>query len=99
MVSMKKNIFKVKISSKAMKSLKKLPSYIVFALQTWIDNIDSLGLRETRKIPGFHDEPLKGNRNGQRSIRLSKSYRAIYEILNDGSIEFLEVQEVNKHEY
>jgi hypothetical protein len=33
-----------------------------------------------RKVPGFHDEPLSGKRFGQRSLRLSKSYRAFYEI-------------------
>lgn len=52
-----------------------------------------------RKIPGYHDEPLRGKRDGQRSIRLSKSYRAIYEIKQDGSIEVVMVMEVNKHDY
>jgi proteic killer suppression protein len=57
------------------------------------------GLRETRKSPGFHDEPLRGNRNGQRSVRLNKAYRAIYVEKIDGTVEFIEVVEVNKHEY
>ena len=52
-----------------------------------------------RKIPGFHDEPLKGNRKGQRSIRLSKAYRAIYIIGQQGNIEIAEIIEVNKHDY
>jgi proteic killer suppression protein len=52
-----------------------------------------------RRIPGFHDEPLAGQRTGQRSIRLSISYRAIYEIRRDGSVEFASVEEVNKHDY
>lgn len=50
-------------------------------------------------IPGYHDEPLKGNRTGQRSIRLSKAYRAIYIIDNDDNIEIVKVLEVNKHDY
>ena len=58
-----------------------------------------LGLEEVRKRPGYHDEPLLGDRRGQRSIRLNRSWRAIYVILSDGRIEFVEVQEVNKHEY
>jgi proteic killer suppression protein len=52
-----------------------------------------------RKLPGFHDEPLKGRRKGQRSIRLSRMYRAIYVVKRDGSLEFVSVEEVSKHEY
>ena len=57
------------------------------------------GLEEIRKIPGYHDEPLHGERRGQRSIRLSRGYRAIYIVKSDNSIEFVSVEEVNKHEY
>jgi len=57
------------------------------------------GLEQTRKQPGFHDEPLKGRRKGQRSIRLSRAYRAVYEIRRDGSVEFISVEEVSKHDY
>lgn len=49
--------------------------------------------------PGYHDEPLKGKRVGQRSIRLNRAYRAIYEIDETGQVHFIEVLEVNKHEY
>jgi proteic killer suppression protein len=49
-------------------------------------------------VPGYHDEPLKGDRAGQRSIRLSRAYRAIYEIKED-TVKFLSVEEVNKHKY
>ena len=52
-----------------------------------------------QKIKGFHDEPLKGKRSGQRSIRLNKAYRAIYTIGQDGGVEIVEVHEVSKHEY
>ena len=52
-----------------------------------------------RKRPGFHDEPLKGKRQGQRSIRLNKGFRAIYTIDTGGVIHFIEIAEVNKHEY
>ena len=76
-----------------------MPGHIIFKLQTWIDGIKNEGLREMRKRPGFHDEPLKGKRLGQRSIRLNKAYRAIYEIDTTGTIHFIEVIEVNKHEY
>jgi toxin HigB-1 len=52
-----------------------------------------------RKISGYHDEPLHGNRAGQRSIRLSRQWRAIYAIQSDAQIEFIEVQEGNPHDY
>jgi toxin HigB-1 len=55
-------------------------------------------LMEARKIPGFHDEPLRGKRAGQRSIRLSRAYRAIYRVVDD-VIEFALVEEVHKHDY
>lgn len=66
---------------------------------TWVDAVETEGLYEIRKILGYHDEPLEGKRKGQRSIRLNKAYRAIYEINEEGIIEFVEVIEVNKHEY
>lgn len=57
------------------------------------------GLREVRKRPGYHDEPLKGKRQGQRSIRLSRGYRAIYIIDELSKVHFVEIIEVNKHDY
>jgi toxin HigB-1 len=94
-----KDIFDVSIAKPALKDLKKIPLHIVKKLQAWIQNVGHDGLNEVRKIPGYHDEPLKGRRAGQRSIRLSKAYRAIYTIETDGSIKFIEVCEVNKHDY
>jgi len=52
-----------------------------------------------KKRAGFHDEPLKGDRKKQRSIRLNKAYRAFYITDEDGKIHFIEVIEVNKHDY
>jgi len=88
----------VELSDKAKKQLKKLPQHIVFKFYTWVEFLSEVGLLEVRKSTGFHDEPLKGNRKGQRSIRLNKSYRAIY-IEKNGSIELVEVLEINNHEY
>jgi proteic killer suppression protein len=94
-----KDIFDVKLSVKAKKNLKKVPLPIVLKLQAWIDAVGHNGLSEVRKIPGYHDEPLKGKRQGQRSIRLNIAYRAIYSINKNGTISFVDVLEVNKHEY
>lgn len=89
----------VTLSKRALADLKKIPAYIRLNLQTWISAVEEAGLHETRKIPGYHDEPLKGSRAGQRSVRLNRAYRAIYIIAEDGSVEFVEVLEVTNHEY
>jgi proteic killer suppression protein len=92
-------INQVSISKRAVSDLKKVPKYIRLNLELWVAAVEADGLQTVRKIPGYHDEPLKGDRAGQRSIRLNKAYRAIYVIKADGSIEFVEILEVNKHEY
>ncbi|OQW48167.1 MAG: hypothetical protein A4S09_13740 [Proteobacteria bacterium SG_bin7] len=68
-------------------------------LNAWVRSVEDHGIREVRKIPGYHDEPLKGQRKGQRSVRLSKAYRAIYTEHGEGEVEIILVEEVNKHEY
>lgn len=93
------DIHDVRLSKAAIRDIKKIPIHVKIKLFAWIDDVGSRGLNEIKKIPGYHDEPLKGKRKGQRSIRLSKGYRAIYEIRQDGSINFIEIEEVNKHDY
>ncbi|MBF0203847.1 MAG: hypothetical protein HQK67_05920 [Desulfamplus sp.] len=85
------------INKNAQKQLQKLPLHIVRKLQLWAEQVEMLGIREVRKISGYHDEPLQANRIGQRSVRLSKAYRAFY-IEHENDI-IVEVIEVNKHEY
>lgn len=92
-------IERVELSKLARKQLKKLPRHIAENLASWVDDVEARGLEEVRKIPGYHDEPLRGDRQGQRSIRLSRAYRAIYVVKADGGIEFVSVEEVSKHEY
>jgi proteic killer suppression protein len=93
------DIHKVVLNKNSKNDLKKVPLYIAVKLFEWIEMVTHEGLLQTRKIPGFHDEPLKGNRKGQRSIRLSRAYRAIYKIGTDDQMEIVEVVEVNKHDY
>ena len=88
----------VTISKRARNDLKKVPSYIAVKLQAWINNTEIQGIEEVRKVPGWHDEPLYGKRKGQRSIRLSKGYRAIY-VIKKAQIEFVSIEEVHKHGY
>lgn len=96
---MQMNVYKVSITEQAKKDLRKVPHYIVIKLYQWVESVSHDGLLEVRKITGYHDEPLKGKRKGQRSIRLNKAYRAIYELSTSGQMEIVEVMEVNKHDY
>jgi len=93
------DIHEVVISNIAIKHLKPMPSYIKEKLYKWVEQIKLLGLSEVRKIKGYHDEQLKGDRFGQRSIRLNKAYRAIYVIKENEIIDFVSIIEVNKHDY
>ena len=92
-------IRRVELSKLARKQLKKMPRHIVENLASWVDDVETRGMEEIRKILGYHDEPLHGDRQGQRSIRLSRDYRAIYVVKDDGEIEFVLVEEVSKHDY
>ena len=79
------------------KQLAKVPSYIRRKVIFWVFLVESKGIVEVSKSPGFHDEPLKGIRHGQRSIRLNRAYRLIYRFI-EGRI-CIELLEVHKHDY
>ncbi len=81
------------------KQLRKLPPQVGRKFYAWVMAVRLAGVRAVRQQPGFHDEPLKGERQGQRSIRLNAQVRAIYVEREDHEIELIEVIEVNKHEY
>ena len=57
----------VLLSKRAQKDLQKVPIHIVRKLDGWISSVEKDGLEEIRKVSGYHDEPLKGERAGQRS--------------------------------
>jgi proteic killer suppression protein len=54
--------------------------------------------KQLRKVPDHIKVNLRIIRAAQRSIRLSRSYRAIYEIRQD-VIEFVSIEEIGKHDY
>lgn len=89
---------RVELSRAAKKEILNIPFYVARKLQDWVEDVEDRGLKEVRKISGYHDEPLQGKRWGQRSIRLSKSYRAFYRE-EVGEIVLVQIIEVNKHEY
>lgn len=80
------------------KIIKKIPHHIKEKALDWAEDVEENGLLEVRKRPGFHDEPLKGSRAGQRSVRLSRSYRLIY-VEIEGIVVVVKVLEINKHDY
>jgi proteic killer suppression protein len=92
-------IYIVEFSKFAAKQTQKLPKFIQEAVFLWKESVEQIGLPDVRKAKGYHDEPLKGERRGQRSVRLNRAYRLIYTELERGEIVVVGVQEVNKHEY
>lgn len=79
------------------KQLSKVPDFIRKKVLFWIFLVESSGISEVMKSPGFHDEPLRGERRGQRSVRLNKAYRLIYHVIQDRV--HIELLEVHKHDY
>jgi proteic killer suppression protein len=92
-------IHQVLLEKKAKQDLMLVPPHIVRKFMGWVLYVESFGIREARLVKSFHDEPLKGSRKGQRSIRLNRSYRAIYIELSQNEIAIINVIEVNKHDY
>ena len=90
---------RIVVSKQAQKQLNLIPDHIYEKYLYWKDLLEKHGLLETRKFKGFHDEPLKGKRAEQRSVRLSRAYRAIYIEVDRDKYEVIEIIEVNKHEY
>lgn len=88
---------KISLTPTAEKQLAKAPPNVLQKLNLWREQLLLLGLAEVRRLSGWHDEPLKGQRQGQRSIRLNRQWRAIYKIKNDELI--LTILEVTPHDY
>lgn len=84
-------------SKKFEKQLAKVPEHIRKKVMLWIFLVENNGLSEVAKSIGFHDEPLLGARHGQRSVRMNRSYRLIYRVIEDRV--FIELLEVHKHDY
>ena len=95
-------INEVEVPKAVEKQIEKLPDHIQDKFMAWVGAIEETSLEEVRKSPGMHDEPVKGSK-GQRSVRMSKSYRAYYRIhsKDEGKIkiEFVRVEGVDKHKY
>ncbi|MBI2601717.1 MAG: hypothetical protein HYW48_01560 [Deltaproteobacteria bacterium] len=93
----------VHLSKKAEKGIRQAPPHVQQKTAFWRMLVETQGLRKAKLVKGFHDEPLKGTRKGQHSIRLNLQWRAIYEtrIGTEGkeTIELVDVVDVTPHKY
>jgi len=92
-------VWQVVWSYRADKDLRALPEHIYLKFRAWVMAVEAAGMEEVRRLPGFHDEPLRGARKGQRSVRLNRSYRVIYVETVAGHVHVARVIEVHKHAY
>jgi len=89
----------VKLSDAVVRGMVKLPKQVRTKLKVWASAVEESGLAEVRKNRGYHDEPLSGDRAGQRSIKLNRGWRAFYVIAETGEVRIVLVIDVNKHKY
>jgi toxin HigB-1 len=85
----------VSFTPKALKQLKNLPLYIYQQVRFWSESVERHGIQTVRQVKGYRDHPLKGEREGQRSVSLNRSWRLIY----TEALTVLAVQEVTHHDY
>lgn len=79
------------------KVCRKLPDAVVKKYELWKDIVFRHGPEKLKEFPGYHDEKLKGEREGQRASRLSLQYRVIYTVERDIITVF--VLEITPHKY
>ena len=85
--------------SKVEKTLEKLPIEILEKFNQWVEDIEFDGWLKVKTVRKYKDHLLKGKRKGQRSARLSYSYRIIYKVNQDGTVYIIKVERVGKHDY
>jgi toxin HigB-1 len=76
-----------------------VPLHIAHKFLKWKTDVQNLGIREVRKYPGYHDEPIKGSETGRRSVRLNQAWRLFYLEKETGECHVIAVEEINKHDY
>lgn len=89
----------VTMTKHAQKDLKKIPRHILVQFDLWVEVIETEGFGAMQKIKGYNDHALVGDRKGQRSSYLSRSWRVIYTLDDKTNSINVEVLEVNHHDY
>jgi addiction module RelE/StbE family toxin len=75
----------------------KLPQSVLSKYETWKTIVETQGPEALRKLPGLHDEALRGEWAGHRSSRLSLQWRVIYKIERDTVR--VHVERITPHDY
>jgi toxin HigB-1 len=79
------------------KICKKIPRQVLKKYELWKSIVFCHGPEKLKEFPGFHDEALKGHRQGERSSRLSLQYRVIYSV--EREVVTIYVLEITPHHY
>jgi len=79
------------------KIIAKLPSQVVKKYELWKDIIYCHGPEKLKEFPGFNNEKLHGDREGQFSSRLNIHFRVIYQVDREAITVF--VIEITPHNY
>ncbi len=79
------------------KVVAKLPLQVVKKYELWKNIIFRHGPDKLREFPGFLDEILKGEFEGQRSSRLNIQYRVIYSVEKEAVTVY--IIDITPHKY
>jgi len=90
-------MWRIREHYKLCKVVQKLPLQVVKKYELWKNIVFRHGPDKLREFPGFHDEKLKGDREGQRSSRLNIQYRIIYSIEKEAVTVY--VIDITLHKY
>lgn len=90
-------MWQIKEHRELQKMSSRLPKEILKKYELWKNIVFRHGPEKLKEFPGFHDEKLKGDRQGQRSSRLSLHYRVIYMV--DREVVTVIVLEITPHQY
>ena len=85
-------VYKVQQSHQVEKLINnnRLPKAVKDRFKQWATEVEQKGLEEVRRVPGYHDEPIK-SLPGRRSVRVGEGFRACYETFIENGIEVLKV--------
>ena len=90
-------MWQIREHRKLNKVIPKLPLQVVRKYELWKNIVFRHGPEKLREFPGFHDEILKGEYEGQRSSRLSIHYRVIYSV--EKEVVSVYVFDITPHKY
>ena len=80
-----------------LKGKQKIPVAVVKQYQRKVNILISITeLNELNNFRSLNFEALKGDRNGQYSLRLNKQYRLLFKINRNGELEII-IIEISKH--